>query len=199
MILRKIKIILCIYLPYLNFYRNINIYSATVPDRMHHLDLGLFRYQIEYTYELLKSQHNNIIVNELDRRLSVIPHYTGLKIFSNGIQSIARMTANEYRSLMKVMLFVVDNLYSENDRIDVSNNDLAKLYECWNKMYLLSRYEEFSESDLVKFKVSTQILYSSRNIKIKTYQINILLNFRMQYTNGHEGLFRLSNLSLPPN
>jgi hypothetical protein len=97
---------------------------------MHHLDLGLFRYQIEYTYELLKSQHNNIIVNELDRRLSVIPHYTGLKIFSNGIQSIARMTANEYRSLMKVMLFVVDNLYSENDRIDVSNNDLAKLYEC---------------------------------------------------------------------
>jgi len=199
MILRKIKIILCIYLPYLNFYRNINIYSATVSDRMHHLDLGLFRYQIEYTYELLKSQHNNIIVNELDRRLSVIPHYTGLKIFSNGIQSIARMTANEYRSLMKVMLFVVDNLYSENDRIDVSNNDLAKLYECWNKMYLLSRYEEFSESDLVKFKVSTQILYSSRNIKIKTYQINILLNFRMQYTNGPEGLFRLSNLSLPPN
>lgn len=126
---------------------------------MHHLDLGLFRYQIEYTYELLKSQHNNIIVNELDRRLSVIPHYTGLKIFSNGIQSIARMTANEYRSLMKVMLFVVDNLYSENNRIDVSNNDLAKLYECWNKMYLLSRYEEFSESDLVKFKVSAQILY----------------------------------------
>jgi hypothetical protein len=199
MILRKIKIILCIYLPYLNFYRNINIYSATVPDRMHHLDLGLFRYQIEYTYELLKSQHNNIIVNELDRRLSVIPHYTGLKIFSNGIQSIARMTANEYRSLMKVMLFVVDNLYSENDRIDVSNNDLAKLYECWNKMYLLSRYEEFSESDLVKFKVSTQILYSSRNIKIKTYQINILLNFRMQYMNGSEGLFKFSNLSLSPN
>ncbi|HZL24024.1 MAG TPA: hypothetical protein VFC05_11915 [Nitrososphaeraceae archaeon] len=97
---------------------------------MHYLDLKLFRYQIEYTYELLKLQHNNIIVNELDRRLSVIPHYTGLKIFSNGIQSIARMTANEYRSLMKVMLFVVDNLYSENDRIDVSNNDLAKLYEC---------------------------------------------------------------------
>jgi hypothetical protein len=161
---------MCIYLPYLNLYRNINIYSATVPDRMHHLDLGLFRYQIEYTYELLKLQHNNTIVNELDRRLSIIPHYAGLKIFSNGIQSIARMTANEYRSLMKVMLFVVDNLYSENDKTNknfVNNNDLAKLYECWNKMYLLSRYEEFSESDLVKFKVSTQILDNGRNIKIK--------------------------------
>jgi hypothetical protein len=34
--------------------RNINIYSATVSDRMHHLDLGLFNYQIIYTRELLK-------------------------------------------------------------------------------------------------------------------------------------------------
>ena len=33
---------------------NINIYKAMVPDRMHHLDLGLFRYQIEYTRDLLK-------------------------------------------------------------------------------------------------------------------------------------------------
>jgi hypothetical protein len=28
---------------------DINVYEATVPDRMHHLDLGLFHYQIEYT------------------------------------------------------------------------------------------------------------------------------------------------------
>src|SRR3989337_1562437 len=157
MILRKIKIILCIYLPYLNFYRNINIYSATVPDRMHHLDLGLFRYQIEYTYELLKLQHGNMLVEEVDRRLSAIPRYPGLKIFSNGLQSIARLTANEYRSLMKIMLFVIDNLYVGNDKeVEnfVSNNNLAILYEKWNEMYILSRSEEFSESDLVKFKVS---------------------------------------------
>src|SRR5688500_5363335 len=132
----------------LNFYKNINIYLATVPDRMHHLDLGLFRYQIEFTYDILKLQfNNNILANELDRRLSEIPHFTDLKIFSNGIQSIARMTANEYRSLMKVMLFVVDNLYSENDKTNknfINNSDLTKLYECWNKMYILSRCEEFS-------------------------------------------------------
>ena len=124
---------------------------------MHHLDLGLFRYQIEYTYELLKLQHGNVLVEEVDRRLSAIPHYPGLKIFSNGLQSIARLTANEYRSLMKVMLFVIDNLYVGNDKeVEnfVSNNNLAILYEKWNEMYILSRSEEFSESDLLKFKVS---------------------------------------------
>jgi len=137
--------------------RNINVYSATVPDRMHHLDLGLFRYQIEYTYELLKLQHGNVLVEEVDCHLAAIPRYPGLKIFSNGLQSIARLTANEYRSLMKVMVFIIDNLYVGNDKgVEnfVSNNDLTILYEKWNEMYILSRSEEFSESDLVKFKVS---------------------------------------------
>jgi hypothetical protein len=71
-------------------------------------------------------------LKKLDRRLAAIPRYPGLKIFSNGLQSIARLTANEYRSLMKVMIFVVDNLYDGNDKeVEnfVSNNDLTKLYE----------------------------------------------------------------------
>ena len=124
---------------------------------MHHLDLGLFHYQIDYTRKLIKAQHRDSILYEMDRRLAAIPRYPGLKIFANGLQSIARLTANEYRSLMKVMLFVIDNLYVGNDKeVEnfVSNNNLAILYEKWNEMYILSRSEEFSESDLLKFKVS---------------------------------------------
>ena len=140
-----------IYLNILNL-RNINIYSATVPDRMHHLDLGLFHYQIEYTRQLLP----NVLVDELDHRLATIPRYPGLKIFSNGLQSIARLTADEYRNLMKVMVFAIDNLYNGNNKEEeiFINNDLPELYESWNEMYMLSRYEKFSESDLANFKVS---------------------------------------------
>ena len=36
----------------------------------------------------------------------------------------------------------------------VTNDDLTKLYESWNKMYILNRSEEFSENDLEKFNVS---------------------------------------------
>ena len=67
---------------------------------------------------------------------------------------------------MKVMIFVVDNLYDENDdEVDdfVDNNDLTELYEKWNEMYILGRYEEFSKNDLAKFKVSKK-----KFIKIKT-------------------------------
>ena len=123
---------------------------------MHHLDLGLFHYQIDFTKKLIKAQHESSLVDEMDRRLAAIPRYPGLKIFSNGLQSIARLTANEYRDLMKVMIFVVDNLYSKNTKnIEnfIKNNNLAELYKKWIDMYMLSRYEIFKESDLDKLKV----------------------------------------------
>lgn len=123
---------------------------------MHHLDLGLFHYQILYTRLLIKDQHNNYVVDEIDRRIALIPRFPGLKIFTNGIQSIARFTASEYRNLMKVMLFVMDNLYSQNtNNVDnfIINKDLVDVYQKWNEMYMISRYEKFTESDLVKFQV----------------------------------------------
>ena len=36
-------------------FRNLNIYEACVPDRMHHIDLGLFKYQLEFTQDILKA------------------------------------------------------------------------------------------------------------------------------------------------
>src|SRR5207248_2355068 len=148
----RFTVLLILY--YKSILSNINIYEATVPDRMHHLDLGLFHYQIDYTRVLLKNQYGNSLVDEVDRRLAAIPRFPGLKIFTNGLQ--ARLTADEYRNLMKVMVFVVDNLYKENTKgvkNFIKNKDLTQVYVTWNEMYAISRYEMFKESDLVKFKV----------------------------------------------
>ena len=123
---------------------------------MHHLDLGLFHYQIDFTKTLIKQQHDSSLLDEMDHRLAAIPHHPGLKIFSNGLQLIARLTANEYRDLMKVMVFVMDNLYKENTRnVEnfIKNKDLTEVYKSWNEMYILCRYEIFKESDLDKLKV----------------------------------------------
>ena len=122
---------------------------------MHHLDLGLFHYQIDFTIKLIKVQHDSSLVSEVDHRLAAIPRHPGLKIFSNGLQ-IARLTASEYRDLMKVMVFVVDNLYKENTKNTenfIKNKNLAEIYKSWNEMYMLCRYEIFKESDLEKLKV----------------------------------------------
>jgi hypothetical protein len=124
-------------------FRNLNIYTATVPDRMHHLDLGLFKYQIEFTTELLKLRQGKL-VDDMNQRIAKIPRHSGLKVFKKGVQSLSRLTASEYRDLMKIMVFVVDGLHSK---------DLSEVYVKWNEMYLLSRLENFKESDLQDFQV----------------------------------------------
>jgi len=64
-------------------FRNLNIYAATVPDRMHHLDLGLFKYQIEFTMELLKRKK---LLNKVNERIADIPRHSQLKVFKKGMQ-----------------------------------------------------------------------------------------------------------------
>ena len=54
------------------------------------------------------------------------------------------------------MLFVVDNLYNQNTNNTkdyVENKYLASLYQNWNEMYIISKYEKFTESGLIKFQV----------------------------------------------
>ena len=117
---------------------------------MHHLDLGLFSYQIDYTQDLLKIQYGKSLVEEINHWLAKIPRFTGLKIFTNGIQS--KLTANEYRNLMKVIVFVIDNLFNDTENF-VKNKDLTELYVTWNEMYKISKYEVFKKSNLIKFEV----------------------------------------------
>ena len=57
------------------------MYSATIPDRLHHLDIGLFKYQLEYSRQFLKTYVGQEAVNEMDKRLSLIPFFSNLKIF----------------------------------------------------------------------------------------------------------------------
>ncbi|RHZ81214.1 hypothetical protein Glove_123g171 [Diversispora epigaea] len=122
---------------------NINVYVATVLDRMYHLDLGLYRYQIEFTKKLLFEAEGRSLVDKMNWRITLIPRHPELKIFSGELQSIALLTADNYRNIMKVIVFIVD---------DLLNKDLLEVYVKWNEMYLLSRQETFKESDLKNFQ-----------------------------------------------
>ncbi|RHZ76423.1 hypothetical protein Glove_197g95 [Diversispora epigaea] len=112
---------------------------------------------VKFTQALLQKQDSSL-VNKIDNRLSKIPRFQKFQMFTNGLQSISRMTAKEYRILMKVMVFVVDNLYKENENnVEnfIENKKLSEVYAKWNKMYMMSRSEIFTESDLKNFRKDT--------------------------------------------
>src|ERR1043165_2342824 len=98
-------------------FKDFNIYEATVPDRMHMLDLRITKYLLEFTRELLRQKVNVRAVRKMDRRLCVIPRYPGLIILKNGLENISKFTANDYRNIMKVIVFVIDNLYEDYERL----------------------------------------------------------------------------------
>ena len=109
---------------------------------MHHLDLGLFNYQVTFTKDLLKELCSQVVVTELDNRLSLIPRFPGLKIFKYGLENIKRFTANEFRNMMKVFLFVIEGIIMKHHKPSVNTNDakrydnaLVDIYYRWNKMY----------------------------------------------------------------
>ncbi|KAF0407955.1 zn-finger domain-containing protein [Gigaspora margarita] len=138
---------------------------------MHHLDLGLYNHQITFTCDFLKSKYEHLILDKIDNRLANIPRHSGLKIFKNGIQTAN--IANEYQNLIKIMIFVLDDLTEDNDL----NKILIKVYKDWNNMYLIIRYEEswakqfvnifqeFSSSRLKFPKLQLWVYYTTDLIK----------------------------------
>ena len=131
------------------YYRYFNVYTMCVPDRMHHADLGLFQYQLRFTVELLNSKYSRNLIRILEERLSQIPRYPNLKIFKNGFERLNRLTASEYHDLMKVMLFVLDDLISDKNL----NKNLCDLFSLWIDMYVWSRQQGYTKSDLCEFEV----------------------------------------------
>ncbi|CAG8798303.1 2708_t:CDS:1, partial [Dentiscutata erythropus] len=127
--------------------------------KMHHLDLGLFKYQVEYTRDLLNNTCEKIGIDELDKQLVKVSRFPELKVFNKGLGNIKRFTADEFHIMMKVFLFVVEGIIIKHHKISIEesvanryDHVLVDVYYRWNKIYLFNRREYFLESDLVEFK-----------------------------------------------
>jgi len=127
-------------------FKDFNIYETTVPDQMHMLDLVL-----EFTREYLQSKVSNKAVKEMDHRLCAIPRYPGLIVVKNGLENVSKFTANDYRNIMKVMIFVIDNLYGNYKEGGIPCERLCEVFH----IYLMKiRQESFTDMDLAELQVN---------------------------------------------
>jgi hypothetical protein len=136
---------------------------------LHHLDIGLFSYQLEYSCQLLKYHGGQETINEMDKRLSLIPPFPNLKIFKHGLQNIKRFTASEYRDIMKVSVFVINGiLNSVNKKMDIM---LTQLYCQWMVMYIMSQNDNHTKISLQEFKVKRWPQPLSKNCMTKNIKL----------------------------
>ena len=63
---------------------------------MHHIDLSLFKYQLEFTQKILKQIKRTELQKVFNERLRQVLHFPGLKLFSKFGQ-LKVMTATDHR------------------------------------------------------------------------------------------------------
>ncbi|POG81150.1 hypothetical protein GLOIN_2v1763776 [Rhizophagus irregularis DAOM 181602=DAOM 197198] len=132
-------------------FPNLNIYEACISDRMHYIDLRLFKYQLEFTQEILKKVRGLELQKIFDERLRQIPCFSGLKLLSK-VSQLKVMTASDYRHIMKIVIFALDEIFSEEN--EITCKELCELYTKFNKMYTMSRQESYTENELNIFEQS---------------------------------------------
>ena len=87
----------------------------------------------------------------MDNRLGTITPYNNLKILSKGYQQGVKFTGAEMQDVMKIIVFVLDELYAIDN--GTSCIKLIKCYIKFIKMYKTSKKEKFNESKLKSFEV----------------------------------------------
>lgn len=117
---------------------------------MHHIDLGLFKYQLEFTQEILKEIGGTELQKVFDNRLRQIPRFSGLKLI-NKLGQIKVITVANYQHVMKIALFALDNIFDKWGEITCS--ELCDLYAKFSQMYIMSRKESYTEDELKVFEV----------------------------------------------
>ena len=117
---------------------------------MHHIDLGLFKYQLNFIQDILKKVGGTELLNNFDGCLRQIPHFPGLKLFDK-LGQLKVITATDYQHVMKIILFALDYIFDTWNEITCSK--LCELYIKFSQMYIMNRQESFTEADLKKFEV----------------------------------------------
>ncbi|KAF0427063.1 zn-finger domain-containing protein [Gigaspora margarita] len=151
-----------------NYFENgdeiydINIYKATIIDRMYHLDLGLFKHQINFTLDLLKEQYSASILDKID--------YSSVTL--------------ENRSIIQATEDFYSKAWYSNVKVAMNSEVLLEYLLddgiCYGQIYLLLNVETTEESMLnlaliqwYDFKSTNDPYYygCSRLKKTKLYNI----------------------------
>ncbi|KAI0071438.1 hypothetical protein K474DRAFT_1687078 [Panus rudis PR-1116 ss-1] len=95
-------------LPFTDGFPRADIHELIAPDLLHQVIKGTFKdHLVEWVIRYLKAIHGearaNEIIDDIDRRIAAVPHFTGLRRFPQG-QRFKQWTGDDSKALMKVFL-----------------------------------------------------------------------------------------------
>src|SRR4051812_16103985 len=95
-----------------------DIYATIMSDLLHQIKSGLWLHLMNMFEKLILHIYSNrqeahLYLDEVDKRITLIPQFLGIKSFPNGIRNLNNITAREYEQIMKVFrcFYHVDIFY----------------------------------------------------------------------------------------
>ncbi len=86
-----------------------NIYSTIASDPLHQLKKGVWVHLIDWfeclIFNIYDVRQANRYMHEFNKRFRMVPSFSGIKSFPNGISELSYITAKETADIMKVFLF----------------------------------------------------------------------------------------------
>lgn len=86
-----------------------NIYSIIASDPLHQLKKGVWVHLIKWfellIFDIYEVRQANQYIHEFNKRFAMVPSFSGMKSFRNGILKLSQTTAGETADIMKVIYF----------------------------------------------------------------------------------------------
>ena len=101
---------------------------------MHMLNLEITKYLIKFTRKYLQQKVNNKAVKEIDHRLYVILRHPGLIILKNELENVLKFIANDYCNIIKVIIFVINNLFENYNEGEIPCKSLCDIFYTYLKI-----------------------------------------------------------------
>src|SRR5947199_10066743 len=120
----------------------------------------------------------------MDHKLYAISRHSGLIILKNKLENVSKFTANDYRNIMKVIIFVIDNLYENYNESGIPCKSLCDVFYTYLKMYIILQQETFTDLDLEILEVNYLKKMLSINVNFLSLTIFMLLVVNKRILSG---------------